>query len=43
LHKIVALKASLNLGLSDYLKGAFPNISPVVRPNFIFQGIPDGN
>jgi hypothetical protein len=43
LHNLVGLKASLNLGLSDSLKGAFPQIIPVIRPNYIFQGIPDGN
>ena len=32
LHKIVSIKASMNLGLSESLKGAFPNITPVQRP-----------
>lgn len=32
LHKIVAIKASLNNGLSPELKAAFPNIIPVPRP-----------
>jgi hypothetical protein len=32
LKKIVALKASLNLGLSDQLKEAFPGVVPVTRP-----------
>ena len=32
LHKIVGLKASMNLGLSDHLKTAFPNVIPKVRP-----------
>ena len=32
LRKIVALKASMNLGLSDKLKVAFPDVVPVVRP-----------
>ena len=32
LLKIVAIKASMNLGLSDYLKVAFPNIIPQERP-----------
>jgi len=32
LKKIVALKASLNLGLSDQLKEAFPDVVPVTRP-----------
>jgi len=31
LRKIVALKAAMNLGLSDVLKKAFPNVVPVVR------------
>ena len=31
LKKIVALKASLNLGLLDELKEVFPNIVPVSR------------
>jgi len=32
MEKIVALKASLNQGLSDELKAAFPNIVPSPRP-----------
>ena len=32
LQKIVALKASMNLGLSDYLKTAFPDVIPKIRP-----------
>jgi len=43
LSKIVAIKASMNLGLSDKLKAAFPNIIPVDRPFFIEQAIPDPN
>lgn len=31
-NKILAIKASLNKGLSDKLKAAFPNIAPVKRP-----------
>lgn len=31
LHKIVSIKASMNLGLSESLKGAFPDITPVQR------------
>ena len=41
LHKIVAIRTSLNWSLTDQLKGAFPAIVPVLRPpvqNFI---IPD--
>lgn len=33
LKKILALKASINLGLSDQLKEAFPKVIPVLRPN----------
>jgi thioredoxin-related protein len=32
LNKIVAIRSSINLGLSDKLKEAFPNIIPVIRP-----------
>lgn len=31
IQKIVSLKASLNLGLTDELKTAFPNIVPYLR------------
>jgi hypothetical protein len=34
LQKIVALRASLNFGLSENLKLAFPSVVPVLRPNF---------
>ena len=32
LIKIVAIKASINRGLSEKLKSAFPDVVPVVRP-----------
>jgi len=32
IRKIVTIKASINLGLSNGLKAAFPNIIPVSRP-----------
>ena len=32
LRKIVAIKASMNLGLSGKLRAAFPDVVPVVRP-----------
>jgi hypothetical protein len=32
LEKLVAIKASMNLGLSNELKAAFPNLTPVPRP-----------
>ena len=41
LHKIINIRASLNLGLSDSLKTAFFNTVPVSRPFQPFQGILD--
>ena len=32
LRKIVVIRASMNLGLSDKLKLAFPDVVPMVRP-----------
>lgn len=32
LQAIINIRASLNLGLSEVLKAAFPNTIPVVRP-----------
>ena len=32
LRKIVAIKAGMNLGLSEKLKVAFPDVVPVQRP-----------
>ena len=32
LHKIVAIKASMNLGLSEKLRAAFPDVTPAERP-----------
>jgi len=40
LQKIINLKASLNQGLSDTLKAAYPNITAIVRPLTIDQIIP---
>lgn len=37
LQKIVAIKASMNRGLSDKLKLSFPNIIPVTRPLVLDQ------
>ena len=34
LEKIVSVKASINRGLSENLSIAFPNILPIVKPNF---------
>jgi hypothetical protein len=41
LLKILSLKSSLNLGLPDSLKLAFPNIIQKDRPEYFFNGIPD--
>jgi hypothetical protein len=41
LLKIVSLKASLNLGLSEQLKKAFPGITPAVRITNFSVSIPD--
>ncbi len=43
LSSLVALKSSLNWGLSDGLKEAFPNIVTVNRPDYVFKGISDPN
>lgn len=41
LNKIVAMKASMNLGLSTELKAAFPHTIPVPRPLVNDQEIKD--
>ena len=41
LNEIVSIKASMNLGLSDKLKAAFPNIIPVDKPNVLNCKIKD--
>ena len=38
LLKILGLKSFLNLGLSNKLKEAFPDIIPINRPEYIFKG-----
>ena len=42
LEKIVAIKKSHNLGLSEKLQAAFPNIIPVSRPKVENKKIPHG-
>ena len=37
LEKLVAIKASMNLGLSDSLKINFPLCKPVARPQYVIQ------
>jgi hypothetical protein len=32
INKIVSIRASMNLGLSDSLKVDFPNVIPVAKP-----------
>ena len=41
LLNLIGLKSSLNWGLSDSLKKAFPNVTTVNRPLYKFNGIPD--
>lgn len=43
LSKIVAIKASMNLGLPKELKAAFPDVTPVQRPNVLDCRIKDPN
>ena len=43
LRETLALKASLNLGLSDEIKAAFPDITPHGRPLERNQKIPNPN
>ena len=43
LQKIVNIRASINKGLSDILKIAFPKTIPVTRPLVNFEGIPHPN
>ena len=39
--KLVGLKSSLNWGLSENLKIAFPNVAYVNKPEYKFNGIPN--
>lgn len=43
LKKIVGIKAALNLGLSEKLKFAFPDVTPIVRPQYIAGNSLDPN
>lgn len=43
LRRIIAIKASINKGLSDELKVEFPNIIPVDRPKVESPSIIDSN
>ena len=43
LDKIVGIKASMNLGLSDQLKIAFPNVPYIDRPLVQNKKISDPN
>ena len=45
LLKLIGIKSSLNLGLNSNLKEAFPNWNEyeIIRPEYIFKGIPDPN
>lgn len=41
IEKILAIRSSLNLGLSPSLKTRFPNIIPVAPPKVVIQNIPN--
>ena len=41
LNKLVSLKASINKGLSDHLRVAFSNLTPVNREKVVNSGIPN--
>ena len=43
LNKIMSIKASMNLGLSEELKTAFLDVLPVPRPSVVDQDIKDPN
>ena len=43
LRKLIGVKVSINSGLSEKLKKAFPNIIPVPRPLVVDQKIQDPN
>lgn len=32
LHKVISFRASMNLGLSEFLRTAFPDVTPAIRP-----------
>jgi hypothetical protein len=38
IYEIIAIKASMNTGLSDKLKNSFPTVYPVHRPLINFEG-----
>lgn len=43
LNKIINIKGSMNLGLSDVLKSEFLDFSPVKRPVINTENIPNNN
>ena len=43
LKEIINIKASMNLGLSDFLKSEFIDFCPIERPVIKTENIPDGN
>ena len=43
LYRIIAIKASINRGLTDKLKFTFSNVNRVVRPSVINIKISDPN
>lgn len=43
LKTLISIRASMNKGLSDKLKAAFPDIIPITRPLLNDRTIPDPN
>lgn len=43
MRRIVGIRSSINKGLTDELKVAFPDITPVPRPKVVDQEIQDPN
>jgi hypothetical protein len=43
LHKIINIKATMNLGISDNLKSEFFDYTQVERPTILTNNIPDPN
>jgi hypothetical protein len=41
IYQIINIKASINLGLSDFLKSEFNKFTPVDRPIINTENIPD--
>lgn len=42
-NKVLSIRASMNLGLSDELKLTFPNVTPISRPLLLDRSVKDPN